>query len=89
MRLTIIPVDGIVSVDGVAFAKFDLSQIPETVHAIQWYGAFGEIEHKDLETGKILANEEITNIDDYLFAVDLWNTRNQEDEAFKQSIQTP
>lgn len=50
MRLTIIPVDGFVSVDGVnKFAPLDLSScsIPSDVHALQWYDTKGWIEFSD------------------------------------------
>lgn len=48
MRLTVIPVDGAVYIDGVSYAGLDLSScgIPENVHALQWYETFGELEFK-------------------------------------------
>lgn len=50
MRLTIIPVDGLVSVDGnPKFQPLDLSNcgIPVAVHALQWYETRGWIEFSD------------------------------------------
>ena len=50
MRLTIIPVDGFVSVDNVSkYQPLDLSTcgIPTDVHAIQWYDTKGWIEFSD------------------------------------------
>lgn len=50
MRLTIIPVDGFVSVDNVSkFQPLDLSNcgIPADVHALQWYDTKGWIEFGD------------------------------------------
>ena len=50
MRLTIIPIDGFVAVDGVSkFAPLDLSNcgIPADVHALQWYDIKGWIEFSD------------------------------------------
>lgn len=50
MRLTIIPVDGFVAVDGVCkYHPLDLSScnIPVNVHALQWYDNKGWIEFSD------------------------------------------
>ena len=50
MRLTIIPVDGFVSVDNVSkYQPLDLSTcgIPTDVHALQWYDTKGWIEFSD------------------------------------------
>lgn len=50
MRLTIIPLDGCVMVDGVnKFQPFDLSScnIPDNIHALQWYDTRGWIEFRD------------------------------------------
>ena len=43
MKLTIIPVDGSVGVDGKFYENLDLSScnIPENVHALQWDGVLG------------------------------------------------
>lgn len=46
MRLTIIPVDGAVYVDGVSFIGLDLSFVPTNIHALQWYDTYGELEFK-------------------------------------------
>ena len=50
MRLTIIPSDGVVLIDGVLkLQPFDLSgcNVPANVHALQWYDTRGWIEFKD------------------------------------------
>ena len=46
MRLTIIPTDGAVYIDGAAYSGLDLSFIPTDVHALQWYDTYGELEFK-------------------------------------------
>lgn len=46
MRLTIVPVDGAVYVDGVSYSDLDLSFIPADIHALQWYDTYGELEFK-------------------------------------------
>lgn len=49
MKLTIIPVDGTVNIDGLAYLELDLSScnIPADVHALQWQDVAGWIEFKD------------------------------------------
>ncbi len=64
MRVTIIPADGFVSVDGLGFNGIDMTSIESTVHAVQWYGTEGDIERKD-QNGKIFANEPIDSIDQF------------------------
>ena len=49
MRLTILPVDGSVNKDGIAYIGMDLSDcnIPSNIHALQWLDDAGWIEFKD------------------------------------------
>jgi hypothetical protein len=79
MRLTIVPEDGFVSIDGKGFTNLDLSFLDTSIHAIQWYGAEGEIERKNSQ-GKIISNEVITSILPYQLAIDKWNTAKLEQE---------
>jgi len=46
MKLTIIPEDNSVYIDGVCVSGIDISDVPNNIHAIQWNGNFGEIEYK-------------------------------------------
>lgn len=78
MRLTIIPVDGFVNVDGNPKVQlFDLSTcgIPADVHALQWYETCGWIEFRDDEdpfTTKP-ANQDITELPQWANAcVQVW-----------------
>jgi hypothetical protein len=57
MRLTIIRDMGLVHVDGRGHHEQDMTGVPENVHAIQWYGASGEIEFVDNTP-----NQEITSL---------------------------
>jgi hypothetical protein len=60
MRLTIIPIDSFVAVDGDSSHRpLDLSTcgIPQNVHALQWYETEGEIEYDGKPKPP---NEEIT-----------------------------
>jgi len=78
MRITIIPSDGFVSIDGYGFSGLNLSSIDPTVHAVQWYDTHGEIEVKDLATGRMVANTEITSLEQFQVAIDIWNSRKEE-----------
>jgi hypothetical protein len=71
MRVTIIPVDGYVSVDGRGYNELDLSFIDASIHAIQWFDTEGEIERRD-GRGRIVSNEYIDSIEPYQAAIDAW-----------------
>ena len=81
MRVTIIPIDGSVSVDGKGFGGLDLSFMDASVHAVQWYETHGEIERKDPITGRMVANEVITSIDAFQPAIDVWQAAKTAAEA--------
>ena len=89
MRLTIIPVDGSVSVDGVGFGGLDLSFMNASVHAVQWYETHGEIEVKDPATGRMIANEVITSIDAFQPAIDAWQAAKTAEEAALAAANNP
>lgn len=76
MKLTIVADDGAVGVDGEFFAPLELPQLDSTIHAVQWYGEYGEVEYKTrLENGAIVkpANKLITDVTPFQFAIDAWN----------------
>jgi len=77
MRLTIIKNDGYVSIDGVGYLDINLSSLDKSVNAVQWYNTDGEVEIKD-NRNRIIENKEITNIDEYLFVVPLWQEKKDE-----------
>ena len=81
MRVTIIPIDGYVSVDGKRFGGLNLSFVDASVHAVQWYETHGEIERKDPITGRMVANEVITSIDAFQPALDAWQVAKTAQEA--------
>jgi hypothetical protein len=78
MRVTIIPSDGFVSIDGYGFSGLNLSSIDPTVHAVQWYDTYGEIEIKNPVTGRMVVNTEITSLEQFQVAIDIWNSRKEE-----------
>jgi hypothetical protein len=59
MKLTIIPIDGLVGEDGKFYDELNLSScnIPANVHALQWDGVAGWIEFNEP-----IPNEEITEL---------------------------
>jgi len=76
MKLTIVADDGAVGVDGEFFSPLELPQLDSTIHAVQWYGEYGEVEYKTrLENGAIVkpANKLITDVTPFQFAIDAWN----------------
>ena len=81
MRLTIIPVDGFVGIDGKGFGGLNLSFMDASVHAVQWYETHGEVEVKDPVTGRMVANEVITSIDAFQPAITLWQAAKTAEEA--------
>lgn len=88
MRLTVIADDSTVGVDGVMLDGVNLSQLDPTVHAVQWYGEFGEVEFKTtFAAGAIVKpdNQVITSMAEFQFAVDAFNARKAELEAAAQA----
>lgn len=71
MRVTIIPADGYVSIDGEGYNEIDLSFMPTDINALQWYDTDGEIERKD-NRGQVAVNEKITDLTPYQPALDAW-----------------
>ena len=83
MRLTIIPIDNCVYVDGIGYTNIDLSWIPKIegkkVHAVQWVDEEGEVEFVGPDQ-----NLKITELGVFEKAIDLWNEKKQEEEDFQQ-----
>lgn len=72
MRVTIVPRDGVVSIDGEARGPFDLSYIDREVSAVQWYDTWGEVELADVDNGHVHSNVRITDLAPYARAVSSW-----------------
>ena len=75
MRLTIIAEDGTVYLNG-ARLKVDTSSLDPTIHAVQWYDTYGEVEFKTDAKGNRKPNMKITDVSPYQSFVDKWNTAN-------------
>jgi hypothetical protein len=86
-RVTIIPQDTFCAVDGVGYTGIAMTSVAPNVHAMQWYATHGEVEIKDPATGKILYNNKITHLDDYLTVLDAYWEIRQAAEAFEAAQQ--
>ena len=87
MRVTIIPIDTFCAVDGIGFGGVDMTSVPTDVHAVQWFGTWGEQEILDLKTGRIDRNEKIYNLDAYQAVLNsYWSIRNRHEAAVKEAI---
>lgn len=65
MRVTVIPADTFCSVNNLGFNGIDMSSLPANLHAMQWYGTWGEEEYVDFDTRQMLPNVRITSLDAY------------------------
>jgi hypothetical protein len=78
-KLTIIPVDHAVYVDGISHSPLDLSScgIPEHVHALQWFGSSGWVEFSDRRD-----NQELTELPSWAaLCVEKWQLQDAEERA--------
>lgn len=80
MKVTIIPADGVVTIDGRSIDGLDLKQF-SNVHAVVWNGTRGEVQVLDKD-GRISANVAITSLDAYAPAIAAW-------EAARQVLDAP
>ena len=72
MKLTIIPIDGLVYENGLCYSDLVWSGTPVDVHALQWQDVQGWIEYND---GK--PNEDITVLPNWAInAMDAWTVAN-------------
>jgi hypothetical protein len=82
MRVTIIPEDGFVSVDGEGYSDLDLSFMEPDIHALQWYETDGELEIKDAR-GRAVENRPVDSLEPYQPALDAWQAAK---DAAEQSL---
>lgn len=74
-RYTIIPSDRLVAVDGLAKSPLAF-EIDPAIHAVQWYGSFGEIEFVPVFNGETIekpANQFFTDANLFQPALDAWS----------------
>lgn len=83
MRFTIVPDDKLVIVDGIGYNNLDFI-IAENVHAVQWYGNYGEVEYRPIFTNGVMAKPTNSIIDEYAEfqpALDAWSIANTPSES--------
>jgi hypothetical protein len=84
-RVTVVPSDVVCTIDGVSMVGVDMSSLPANLHAMQWYGTWGEEEYIDRETRHMEPNVRITSLESYasVFASyqQLLEVKRQEEEA--------
>jgi len=85
MRVTIIPVDGFVSVDGEGYSGLDLSFMASDIHALQWYETDGELEIQDAR-GRVIENRPIDSLEPYQPALDAWQVAKDAAEAEAEAV---
>lgn len=66
MRLIMVETSKFVIIDGVQAVNLTFPSKYDNIHAIQWYGDWGEVEFKVDGNNNKPANEKIENLDDYL-----------------------
>jgi hypothetical protein len=71
-RITIIPPDNTVYVDGVA-RLVDCSSLPAGINAIQWIGNSGWVEYVNDGLGEFRPNTKFNDLTPYQGVVDLWH----------------
>ena len=85
MRLSILPSDNAVYVDGFCYVDIDMSWMPKIddveIHAVQWYDNHGEIE---LVT--TAPNIEIKELGVFQKAFELWEEKRQEQLKIQEEI---
>jgi hypothetical protein len=74
MKITIVPEDKTVVVNGVSANEIDMSGIDEHIHAIQWQDDKGEIEWKESSPNG-LHNEKIFSFETFEFILDLYQQK--------------
>jgi len=79
MKFTIIPDDQTIIVDGWGFSALEFI-IDSNIHAVQWYGQFGEIEYKSELTANGITKPQnliIHKYSDFKLALDTWELAKQ------------
>lgn len=76
MKVTIVPGDTYVAVNGIGFSDIDVT-LSEDIHAVQWDGDSGWIEYKE-NGGVKPANQTITDLSQFDSVLQAWQVRYEE-----------
>lgn len=71
MRITIVPVDKIVIIDGQPRINIDFDIDPK-IHALQWYETWGEVEYKQTPGQDYVHNKIVNSLDGFESALSAW-----------------
>ena len=74
-KLTIVPIDGLISIDGQGYTELSMTDVPEDIHALQWYGKGGEIEFIADDYGETKLNIRIDKLPKWIEkSISVWET---------------
>jgi len=77
-KLTIVPEDGMISIDGLGYSEQSMTGVPKNIHALQWYGKGGEIEYKADDYGDSKPNIRIDDLPKWIEkSISVWETANK------------
>lgn len=85
MKVTIIPCDGVITIDGRKFDGIDMSSIDQTIHAVQWNRNIGEIEYMIDPEGKKPQNKAIDSLDQFQEVIDQWIAKSDDASSVMKS----
>ena len=83
-KLTIVPIDGLVSIDGQGYTKLSMTDVPEDIHALQWYGKGGEIEFIADDYGETKPYIRINKLPKWIEkSISVWETAKEDTEKLE------
>ena len=74
MRVTVVKNANLVIKNGVGFGDIDMSSLPSSLRAMQWYDTYGIEEYIDPST-QLYSNKEIYSLETYDAVLALWEER--------------
>lgn len=89
MKFTIIPDDKTVIIDGLGYSNLEFT-IDANIHAVQWYGEFGEIEYKSKISANGFTRAKNVVIDKYSAfrsPLDAWESAKQAELIAAQQVE--
>ncbi len=78
MRVSVIVDDNCIYVNHFS-ERVDLSAMPDFIHAMQWYGTYGEIEFRQDEDGNRQPNKRLDDFDEFKKYVAAWEVEAQKE----------
>lgn len=92
MNITIVADDKTVGINGEFYVDLDLSGLPLDIHAVQWYGSFGEVEYKTQFLNGVFVkpmNKPITDFSDFAFIFPIWNNAKEQNTVLATDVDIP